>query len=169
MDDPGSRAVLPAWQHRLALTRFWLVNEHIQYVFSFSDAELDYLEKRYRSRIKALGQLFPWDDPNYGIDEQWAVFEPYGTKVAAGSSRELKLRITNHSPKRRTFRITPRGSDGLEVVERPLEITLAPRESGTVSVRVRAGQDKGNTLVTADIRSEGMEFLNWVESLITVE
>ena len=48
-------------------------------------------------------------------------------------------------------------------------ITLAPRHAGAVKLRVKAGGDPGNTLVTADVRTEGMDFREWVEALVTVE
>jgi hypothetical protein len=147
----------------------WLVNEHIPFVFAFSDDELDYLERRYRARIEILRELFPWDDPNYGIDEQWAVFYPYGAKVSRGETLQLEVRITNHSPVERTFHVTPHTYGGLQLLERESSITLSSRESGKLKLCVKAGDETGNTLVTADIRSEGMEFREWVEALVTVE
>ncbi|MCH7729291.1 MAG: MBL fold metallo-hydrolase, partial [Planctomycetes bacterium] len=148
---------------------FWLVNEHIRFVFSFSKKEMKYLETRYRDRIKTLSELFPWDDPNYGIDEQWAVFYPYGTTLKQQQSVELKVRITNHSPVKRTFKITPRTNGGTQLLDYDKTLTLEPRQTGEARVRVQASGKPGNYLVTADIQSSGMEFRDWIEALITVE
>lgn len=148
---------------------FWLVNEHIRFVFSFSGKEMDYLEKRYRARIEILRELFPWDDPNYGIDEQWAVFYPYGATIEAGNSLALEVRITNHSPVTRTFIVTPRAQSGLKLLKHESKITLEPRKSGSLRMQVRAGGRAGNYLVTADVRSDGMEFRDWVEALVTIK
>ncbi len=148
---------------------FWLVNEHIRYVFSFSDKELDYLESRYRERIKILRELFPWDDPNYGIDEQWTVFYPYGATVAADEKVRLAIRITNHSPIERTFVVTPRTNGGLKLGAHKTQITLAPRQSGELPIDLRSDGKPGNYIVTADVRSDGMEFRDWVEALVTVK
>lgn len=148
---------------------FWLVNEHIPYVFSFSRREMDYLENRYRERIKIQRELYPWDDPNYGIDEQWAVFYPHGVTVAPGKSAKLEVRITNHSPVKRTFVIRPRTHGGLKLGESQVNITLESRRSGSISVPVTAGIRPGNYLVTADVDSDGMHFHEWIESLVTVE
>ena len=60
------------------------------------------METRYRERMRLLSELFPWDDLNYGIDEQ-VVFYPYGLKAAAQSVAEVSVKITNHSPRARTF------------------------------------------------------------------
>jgi hypothetical protein len=148
---------------------FWLVNEHIPYVFSFSEKEMDYLEDRYRQRIKTLSELFPWDDPNYGIDEQWAVFYPYGATLRQQEKSELKVRITNHSPQQRTFTITPRTHGGIRLLEHDDSMTIAPRETGELTVGIQAEDRPGNHLVTADVRSDGMDFRDWIEALITIE
>ena len=147
----------------------WLVNEHIRYVFSFSEKELNYLETRYRERIKTLSELFPWDDPNYGIDEQWAVFYPYGATLPEQGQSELKVRITNHSPKERTFKVTPRTYGGVKLLAHKTSLTLAPRESGELSVNIQAENKPGNYIVTADVQSEGMDFRDWIEALITIK
>jgi hypothetical protein len=38
-----------------------------------------------------LSPLFPWDDPNFGVDEEWTRFYPYTAEVAAGGHLELKV------------------------------------------------------------------------------
>jgi len=147
----------------------WLVNEHIPHVFEFSTAELDYLESRYRARIATLAELFPWDDPNYGIDEQWAVFYPYGANVATTAELDLEIRLTNHSSVTRRFEIQPHGHGGVEIVRFDDSIELAPRQTASLKVRVKAPSEAGNTLVTADVKSAGMDFRHWIEALVTVE
>ena len=148
---------------------YWLVNQHIPYVFTFSTRQLDHLESRYRQRIAMLKALFPWDDPNYGIDEQWAVFYPYGAIVKRGAHQKLEVRIINHSPRERTFAVKPHAHCGLEFDEQSRSITIAARQMGRVSIDVRAMRDPGNYIVTADVQSDGMEFREWVEALIKVE
>ena len=148
---------------------YWLINEHIPYVFRFSDKELTFLETQYRERTHILRELFPWDDPNYGIDEQWAVFYPYGASVVRGGERALEVRIENHSPVEREFTVTPQGWNGMKVLTEAITLQLKPRESGVVDVKVRAPDGPGHCLVTADVASDGMEFTDWVEALVTVE
>ncbi len=148
---------------------FWLVNEHIPYVFEFSAEEMDYMERRYDQRIEILQELFPWDAPNYGIDEQWAVFYPYGAKTKSGESLELEVRITNHSPVQREFFVEPKLPPGFTLIERDAEITLAPGKSGAIRMQVNATAGLGNYLITSDVRADGMAFGEWVESLVTVE
>lgn len=151
---------------------YWLINEHIPYVFRFSEKELDYLEVNLQKRKEILDELLPWDDINYGIDEQWATFYPRGISASVGKPIELQVRILNHSPIARTFKVTPRKSRGLEILSEPAEITLQPRESGAVPVRVSVTNPPFGMWtfpVTADIDSEGMHFLSWADAVIHVD
>lgn len=148
---------------------FWLVNEHIPFVFSYTDKEMDFLETQYRERREVLKELFPWDDPNYGIDEQWATAYPYGRTVKSGKSVSVGVRITNHSPQTRTFRVRFHGHNGVVAGSKEQRTILQPNEVGTVSVKVTVPDQPGVCLVTADVLSEGMEFLHWCECLLTVE
>ena len=147
----------------------WLINEHIPHVFRFSDVELGYLEQRYAERHDILSELVPWDDPNYAIDEQWAVFYPYGFALAGGSKREVEVRITNHSPRERRFTVRPNAEGPLTVSTQPLTLDLASGAQGSVKVLVQAKRESGQGLVTADIASEGMAFDRWVEAMVVVE
>ncbi|MEQ9410616.1 MAG: MBL fold metallo-hydrolase [Fuerstiella sp.] len=150
----------------------WLVNEHIPFVFSFSDQELDYLEQRYRQRIELLAQLFPWDDPNYGVDEQWAVFYPRRTDAEAADVIPLEVRLTNHSPKERTFEITVRLPAGAAMVDQAAgmtrRLTLQPRQSSGVSIPIKAPTASGKHVITADIASEEMVFRHWLDAIVVV-
>jgi len=148
---------------------YWLINEHITHVFTFSDKELDYLESRYRDRIAVLRQLFPWDDPNYGIDEQWAVFYPYGSESGPNKELDLEVRISNHSPVERTFKVTPRLPAGMRLTKNDAEVTLGARQAGRVRMTVQTPQQAGVYLITADVDSKEMAFRDWVEAMIVVK
>ncbi len=147
----------------------WLINEHIPYVFRFSSAEMDYLESRYRERASLLSELFPWDDPNYGIDAQWAVFYPYGLTLSPGQRGHLEIRVTNHSPRERQFTLTPRGWNGLKVLGKGGELTIPARGTKAFAVEVQAPSSVGHCLLTADFVSGNMVFNDWTEALVTVE
>ena len=146
----------------------WLVNEHVPHLFRFSDKELTYLETRYAERTKILRKLFPWDDPNYGIDERWATFYPYGNVMKPGETREIEVRLSNHSPVKRDFRISPRGHQGVEVLGDPQNVSLGSREDGKAKFSIRAPNKKGVYVITADVDSDNMHFRDWLETIIEV-
>jgi hypothetical protein len=77
--------------------------------------------------------------------------------------------VSNHSPVKRTFKIMPRGWNGLKVLSKPQSITLASRADGAVKVRVRVPKKSGTYVVTADVDSKNMHFRNWLEALVRVE
>ena len=139
------------------------------HVSRFKGRGMDYLESRYRHRAATLAELFPWDDPNYGIDEQWAVFYPYGVKTSSGKTVSLQLKVENHSPVRRTFRVTPRTGDGIALNSEASTLTLESRATGSVQVDLEVAAPPGVQIVTADIESEGMQFREWVEAMVTIQ
>ncbi len=147
----------------------WLINQHVPFVFRFSEKELTFLETRYAERTRILRELFPWDDPNYGIDERWATFYPYGTTLRPGETREVEVRLVNHSPVKRTFTVTPRAHRGLAVLNTGTPVTLQSRGEGAVKVQIRAPKTPGVYVLTADINSKGMHFRDWVELLVEVK
>jgi glyoxylase-like metal-dependent hydrolase (beta-lactamase superfamily II) len=147
----------------------WLINQHVPHVFRFSEKELTYLESQYTNRTNILRKLFPWDDPNYGIDERWATFYPYGNVMKPGETRKVEVRLTNHSPIQRTFKITPHDHRGTKVLSGPVSTTLNSRAEGAVKVRIQAPKQPGVYIITADIDSKGMHFRDWVETIIEVK
>ena len=147
----------------------WLINQHVPHVFRFSDKELTYLETQYAKRTKILSELFPWDDPNYGIDERWSTFYPYGNIMKPGETREVEVRVINHSPIKRTFKVTPRDHRGAKVLSGPASATLASRGEGAVKVKIQAPKEPGVYVITADIDSKDMHFRDWVETIIEVK
>ncbi len=149
---------------------FWLVNEHISYVFQFDADELRALLSRYRNRNEKLRELFPWDDPNYGIDHLWARFYPYAVQAQANTTIPLVVQIDNHSPTAREFEVSLHAGKGFSIVGADrVSHSIAPSATGTFTFQVKAGDRAGQSMVTASIRSSGMEFFNWTESMVSVK
>jgi glyoxylase-like metal-dependent hydrolase (beta-lactamase superfamily II) len=60
----------------------------------------EYLQKTLDlldEREKLLAKLFPWDDPNFGLDPCWVRAYPYRQSVLPGQKVTLEARIYNHS------------------------------------------------------------------------
>ena len=147
---------------------FWLVNEHIPFVFSFTPAELDYLETKYRERIAIQRELYPWDSANYGVDDRWAVFYPHGATFAAGKPFEVSLQLTNHSPKNRVFHCRLHAPPGWQVSTDRQQVEIAPGQSRNLPFTLTPNGKQGDFLLTADVESQGMVFREWAEALITL-
>lgn len=148
----------------------WLMNEHVTYVFEYTDEQKDYLEQRYRERAAILRELFPWDDPNYGVDEQWAWFYPYGVDANAGDEIAFEFRFYNHSPKARTMRVIPNLPTGFTLVKGPLSVHVPARKEAVVPLKIRVTRTipPGPHILTADVITEGIELREWAEAIVTI-
>jgi glyoxylase-like metal-dependent hydrolase (beta-lactamase superfamily II) len=124
----------------------FLTNQHVEPMWTYSTAQIDRMERSLRLRAKLMQDLFPYDSPNYGVDEQWFRFYPYGIEAQPGSTVELEVRVSNHSPVRRAFSITVLGKSTTVAVEAGKE--------GSARVKVPIPKDaEGVRVVTADIAS----------------
>ncbi len=148
----------------------FLMNEHVPYIFKYTPAEMKYLEDGYRERITMLRELCPWDDPNYGIDEQWAWFYPYGVDSQPGRTIDFEFRFYNHSPKTREMSLKPNLPDGFTLESGNLKTTVTARAQAVVPVRVKvsAGARPGPHIITADVFSQDIKLREWSEAIVTV-
>lgn len=148
----------------------WLMNEHVSFIFKYTPVQLDFLESRYRERIRMLSELFPWDDPNYGVDEQWAWFYPYGAETERGKTLTYEFQIWNHSARERDYAIQCNLPDGMIQLDYALNVTVPAggRKNVPVKFYVSKKTEAGNRIITADVFSDGMAFREWAETIVTV-
>ena len=93
-----------------------IVNQHIEPPFKFTSGQLDFMTQKLHERKSLMREIFPWDDPNYGIDERWARIYPYGQAIQPGKSSKVSVVIFNHSDRTHEYTIRPvPGTDGLTV------------------------------------------------------
>jgi glyoxylase-like metal-dependent hydrolase (beta-lactamase superfamily II) len=146
----------------------WLVNEHVNPAFHFSNAQIDTMLSNLKKRRTQLADLFPWDDANYGVDEQWARFYPYRSESRAGNRMELKVVVLNHSLGVREFAVKPHVPDGWRVDGGPFKIAVPSRKTGEVVIPITAGP-AGLGVVTADVSFGKWELREWLEALVDVK
>ncbi len=146
-----------------------ILNQHVEPAFRFSPAQVAQMRETLRRRIPLLADLLPFDDPNFGLDESWAVLHPYWATVRAGEPVTLAMRITNHSPRERTFRAVVRAPDGFQV-SRVEPLRLAPQADGRLPVTVQAPGDEapGLRVIVADVAWEDGELREWTEAVLEV-
>ena len=149
----------------------WMVNQHIPYLFRFSEERLDLLEKKYAARRDLIADLTPWDDANFAIDERWAAFYPYGRELAAGTAGELELRLWNHSQREREIEVTLNLPDGIESKSKTAKVKIPARENGVAkfSIKVAADAEPGVKVITADLAGDDFDLKQWAEALVKVE
>jgi glyoxylase-like metal-dependent hydrolase (beta-lactamase superfamily II) len=146
-----------------------LINQHVEPAFGFSPAQVAQMRDTLRQRIPLLSELLPFEDPNFGLDESWAVLHPYWTPVRPGGSAQLALRITNHSPRSRTFRATVRAPKGFRATS-PQPIPVTPHTDGLLRMTVQVPRDSqaGPQVIVADVAWDDAELREWAEAVLAV-
>ena len=84
-----------------------ILNQHQELPFHFDEAALSYMEDMLVKREAILRELFPWEDPNFGLDEHWCRTYPYEQPAQAGQPVTVQVQFTNHGPAPATARVEP--------------------------------------------------------------
>jgi glyoxylase-like metal-dependent hydrolase (beta-lactamase superfamily II) len=146
-----------------------ILNQHVEPAFRFSPTQVSQMRETLQRRIPLLSDLLAFDDPNYGLDEGWAVLHPYWMTMRPGQSAQLALRITNHSPRERTFQAVVHAPEGFRVPGVG-PIRIAPHADGRFPLTVQAPSDAalGLHVIVADVGWEGGELREWTEAVVEV-
>jgi hypothetical protein len=148
-----------------------LINQHVDPAFRFSGQQIDHMISVLQQRIELMRSLFPWDDPNIGIDEGWARFHPYACTVRPSAEVKFSLRIMNHSPVERTFEVQPHLPPGWTLQSlAPAPIRIPAQQEGAVemTVAVPDAAPVGTQILTVDLRWGDWELREWTEAMVTV-
>lgn len=147
-----------------------LINQHVLETFRFSPDQLDHMTDVLNKRLKLMTQLFPWDNPNYGIDERWARFTPYAVKAKSGQKLALSVCILNHSSKEKTFAITPHVPKGFQITA-PAKLSVPPGKEGIYDFSVSAAPNlaPGVYVITADIECDQHTLAHWCEAIVEID
>jgi hypothetical protein len=74
-----------------------IFNCHVDTAWDFTPEQCRFMRANLAEREKLYGELFPWDHPNYGMDEAWVRCHPYEQKAAGGEKVAIRAVVTNHS------------------------------------------------------------------------
>ena len=85
----------------------YILNQHQQRAFRFTDKQLDFMEHTLAERELIYSRLFPWPSPDYGLDEHWLRAYPYEQVSYAGQTADIELHVTNHAEKNLEIFISP--------------------------------------------------------------
>jgi hypothetical protein len=148
-----------------------LINQHVIEPFSFNDRQLDHMTETLTKRKALLAELFPWDEPNYGIDERWIRFYPYGAKAKPGQTIQISLKAFNHSEVSRTFTVALNLPAGFDAIPKTASVTVPPRTEQQVDFNLLVGAsiDPGTYVLTADVQWRQWNLPRWTEAIVEVE
>ena len=103
----------------------------------------EYLQKTRQlleERRELMSPLFPWDDPNFGLDPYWIRTYPYRQKIFRGQVVTLEARIYNHSNSTRRASAELRTPEGWRV-EKSGSLVISPHSEGKIRLAARASYD----------------------------
>jgi hypothetical protein len=140
-------------------------------MFRFSPEQIDWIAETLTARIGLLEELFPWENANFGLDERWAGFYPYGQSVEPGDTAEQELRIWNHSDRVLQGEVKLNPPNGWTITPRTANFRIGPRQEGTIFCEVKSSGKAapGAYVLTADIDFNGWQLKEWTEGLVVME
>ena len=148
-----------------------LINQHVVEPFSFTAGQIDDMTGTLTKRKTLLAELFPWDNPNYGIDERWIRFYPYGRKAKPDQTVQISMMAFNHSNVSRTFTAVLNLPDGFDAMPKTLSVTVPSRTERQVDFDLLVGRsvEPGTYVLTADVEWERWNLPRWTEAIIEIE
>ncbi|HTF16877.1 MAG TPA: MBL fold metallo-hydrolase, partial [Chryseolinea sp.] len=146
-----------------------LSNQHIAPVFRFSPQQLDYMRGVLVERNKLINDLLPWDNANFGTDDQWAWIYPYSQKAKAGETVECTVRIWNYGDTEKTFTLRPNLPTGFKAGKTG-SIVIPARTEGQYRFKVSVPKKTttGVALVSVDVSFDNWELREWTEAIIEI-
>ena len=147
-----------------------LINQHVLEPFRYSKDQVEYMTKVLEKRRQILADLFPWDEPNYGIDEQWARIYPYGQQAKAGQRVDVTVKILNHSSSAQVYTVSLNVPEGFESEPKNASVRIEPREETQVHVKITVPETLSKKLyvITCDVGFDKWHLRDWCESLIEI-
>lgn len=100
----------------------------------------EYLRKTLallEERGRLLAPLFPWDDPNFGLDPSWVRAYPYHQTIRPRQLVTIEARIFNHSSGRRRVFAELRAPDDWRLGA-PVSLTVPPHTEGAIRLTATA-------------------------------
>ncbi len=148
-----------------------LINQHVVEPFRFDAGQLQHLKDTFARRRELLRELFPWDEPDFGIDEQWARIYPYGQEIQPERWTPLTVKLLNHSGSSNTFVVTMNAPPGFEIEPRRASVTAPPGQEAEAPFRLQALSRPARAVqvVTADVQVGPWDLRQWCEALVKVQ
>jgi glyoxylase-like metal-dependent hydrolase (beta-lactamase superfamily II) len=149
---------------------YLLVNQHVVNTFRFDGRQIENMMEVLAKRREILAEIFPWDDPNYGIDERWVRIQPYGQKARAGQSVEIAVKILNHSSSDQVFAVKPNAPEGFRLEPAKASGSVESRQETEIrfTVTVPSSVSENLHIITCDVGFGEWNLRQWCESLLEI-
>jgi len=148
-----------------------IFNCHVDTAFDFTHQELQFMRENLAQREKLYGQLFPWDSPNYGMDEYWVQCYPYEQDAVTGETVNLRVDITNHSESERSTTCQPifPASWNMEIETKSASIPAKSDGHITFSFPIPENAPPKRTVISVDVNYNGRPLGQFREAVLVVK
>ncbi|UCG57030.1 MAG: MBL fold metallo-hydrolase [Phycisphaerales bacterium] len=149
---------------------YLLINQHVVEPFRLDENQIAHITAALAERKRILADLFPWDEPNYGIDEQWVRMYPYSQQAKPGRNAAMSVMILNHSDVSHEYTVVPIAPQGFKLEPEKATVSVAPREQKSVRFRVAVPNNVPENVyvLTLDIRFDKWDLRRWCEAIIDI-
>lgn len=149
---------------------YLLVNQHVVEPFRYDKDQIEHMANMLAKRKKIMADLFPWNEPNYGIDERWARIYPYGQRTAPGQTVEVSIKILNHSSSPEVFTVRPNVPEGFGLVPEKISESIGPHRQSDMRFRVivPSNVSKDIQIITCDVEFDEWELRHWCECMVEI-
>jgi glyoxylase-like metal-dependent hydrolase (beta-lactamase superfamily II) len=148
-----------------------IFNCHVDKAFDFTHEELLFMRANLAEREQLYGSLFPWDSPNYGMDEYWVMCYPYEQDAAIEKTVDLRVDITNHSPSQSLAVCRPilPSSWGIEVNSK--SVSIPAKSEGQISFSFAISEDAaaGRVIIPVDVTYNDRPLGQFREAVLVVK
>ena len=149
---------------------YLLINQHVVEPFRYNQKQIQHMIAKLEKRKRILAKLFPWDEPNYGIDERWARIYPYGQKIKPGQNAEISVKIFNHSNSSHTFTVSLNVPREFRLKPEKASINIKPRKEGEARFEIVVPNNISEKVyvITSDIKFDEWDLRYWCEAMIEI-
>ncbi len=149
---------------------YLLVNQHVVEPFRYDKAQIGHMSNVLMKRKAIMADLFPWNEPNYGIDERWVRIYPYGQRAEQGQTIEITVKIVNHSNAAEIFTVRPNVPDGFRLMPEKISATVEPLKESDMRFRVTVPPNVSESpkVITCDVAFAGWDLRHWCEALVEI-
>ncbi len=143
----------------------FLVNQHVEPMFRFTRAQIEFMKASFERRRAAIGELTGWPHPSFAVDDQWVRFDPY--EWSGGAPVRLSLAVLNHAARPLECALSLELPEGWRAGRSAFRATLAPRRETRFPVELAPPPGaSGLHVVGAAVRLAGVDVAESAECLV---
>jgi glyoxylase-like metal-dependent hydrolase (beta-lactamase superfamily II) len=130
----------------------------------------DYIRRAqaiFAEREKLFARLFPYDNPNFGLDPCWIRAYPYRQSALPGDRVSLEARVFNHSSRPKEATAELRVPEGWEPA-RAAHVTIPAHTEGRVRFATAAPKSSARRrhVITVAVTFDGVRFGEFGEGIV---